>query len=199
MDCSDAELLAGLSTERDMFAEFYRRHFDRVMAFAVRRVQRPEDAADLTQAIFLAVIESADRFDSRRGTPVGWLYGIAHNAVASWRRSQARSAEVHIRLTARRHLVPDEYAILDDRIAAARLGDEVAAAMAELPESQRLVLELVAHDGLTSSQAAEALGILPPTARMRLARARRAVRHSLSPPASSVASIPLVVKGDTRP
>jgi DNA-directed RNA polymerase specialized sigma24 family protein len=52
--------------------------------------------------------------------------------------------------------------------------------LARLPAGERAVMELVALDGLTPTEAAEALGILPPAARMRLARARRRLREGLA-------------------
>lgn len=184
MACSDAELLAGLGSDPVKFGAFYRRHVDKMLAFVVRRVSSPEDAADLTQAIFVAVIESADRFDAVRGSPIGWLYGVARNTVAGWRRQQSRRTHAMARLGGHRLLVPDEYEALEDRIALAHRGAEIAAAMEMLPDSQRLLLELVSDHGLTTPQAAEALGISGATARMRLSRARRTVRRCLSPPSS---------------
>ena len=184
MDCSDTELLVGLGTDPVRFGEFYRRHFDKMLAFVVRRVRSPEDAADLTQAIFVAVIETADRFDPARGTPIGWLYGVAQNTVAAWWRQRSRRTNAAERLGGHRLLIADEYEVLVERIAQAHGSDEVATAVRTLPDSQRLLLELVSDDGLTTPQAAQALGISNATARMRLSRARRTLQRCLSSPSS---------------
>lgn len=203
MEHSDAELLARLSTDSQMFGVFYRRHFDKILAFIVRRVLTAEDAADLTQAVFVAVIEGAERFDAQRGTPVGWLYGIANNTVAAWRRSRSRAVDAFERLIGHRLLEPDEYAVLEDRITAARASSDIAAAMQALPESQRLLLELVSSDGLTPAQAAEALGIGQANARMRLSRARRSIRQSISTSAPRTSSVEgpthLLTQGNNEP
>jgi RNA polymerase sigma-70 factor (ECF subfamily) len=47
-----------------------------------------------------------------------------------------------------------------------------------LPDGERAVLELVSVDGFTVAEAAAALGIRPVTARVRLHRARRALRST---------------------
>jgi len=64
-------------------------------------------------------------------------------------------------------------------IDAARVAPDVDDAIAELPESQRAVVHLV-RDGLSPTDAARRLAISPATARMRLSRARRTLRHSLA-------------------
>ncbi|MGH2678419.1 MAG: sigma factor-like helix-turn-helix DNA-binding protein [Actinomycetota bacterium] len=52
--------------------------------------------------------------------------------------------------------------------------------LARLPAGERAVMELAALDGLSPAEAAQALGILPAAARMRLARARRKLRDGLA-------------------
>jgi RNA polymerase sigma-70 factor (ECF subfamily) len=53
------------------------------------------------------------------------------------------------------------------------------AAVAQLPEGERAVLELVALDDLSVTEAAAVLGVRPVTARVRLHRARGALRRQL--------------------
>ena len=54
--------------------------------------------------------------------------------------------------------------------------------LAVLPESQRAVVELVAVDGLTVAEAAQALGITAGNARVRCHRARATLRNALPRP-----------------
>jgi RNA polymerase sigma-70 factor (ECF subfamily) len=69
---------------------------------------------------------------------------------------------------------------VDDDIASAidasRQAPILEEALARLTRSERDVLELVAYDGLSPTEAAVALDITPNAARLRLSRARRAVR-----------------------
>ena len=59
--------------------------------------------------------------------------------------------------------------------------------MARLSDDERAVLELIALDGLTVTDAAQVLGVQPVTARVRLHRARRTVRAYIdSEPVRSV-------------
>lgn len=59
-----------------------RAYYDEIYRFAVRQVGNKEDAMDLTQTIFLAVLRSLSAFDGRKASFRTWLYRIAaHKAV----------------------------------------------------------------------------------------------------------------------
>jgi RNA polymerase sigma-70 factor (ECF subfamily) len=61
----------------------------------------------------------------------------------------------------------------------------LASAHAALSDPLRAVLDLVALDGLTVREAAQALGISSPTARVRLHGAREALRSAGQTPSAS--------------
>ncbi|MCX5559473.1 RNA polymerase sigma factor [Streptomyces sp. NBC_00038] len=164
-----------------LFEEFYRRHVDAVMRFVARRVDDPHTAADLTAEIFLAVLDSAHSYQPRLGSETAWLYGIARNVVSSERRRVAREAERDLRISGRRLLEADDIVRLEDKLDAESPGRRVLAALARLPEGERAVMELIAVDQLTVTEAAAALGIRQVTARVRLHRARKALRAETDP------------------
>ncbi|SDU38525.1 RNA polymerase sigma factor [Amycolatopsis keratiniphila] len=166
-------------TDPAAFEAFYRAHLDMVHGFVARRVPDPWLAADLTADVFVAVIESAHTFREDRGTPTGWLFGIARNVVNSERRRTARASTADRENTGRRLLDSAEICRLEDRIGAEAEARRVYRAMDRLPESERSVLELAALDGLSLSDVAGVLGISAVTARVRLHRARRRIRDLL--------------------
>ncbi|MBL1065427.1 RNA polymerase sigma factor [Streptomyces sp. 7-21] len=163
------------------FEEFYRRHVNEVTRFVARRSEDPHDVADLTAEVFLAVIDSGHTYRKSRGSETAWLYGIARNVVSAERRRAAREARLTSRVAGRRLLEPDDISRLEDKLAAEHEGRAALAAMADLPEGERAVLELVAVDQLSIAEAAAALGIKPVTARVRLHRARKALRAAAAP------------------
>jgi RNA polymerase sigma-70 factor (ECF subfamily) len=176
---SDEDLLRVAARDVEAFAELYRRHVHRVVAFAVRRCTRPEEVPDLVAAVWLEVIDSAERFDPARGRAVPWLLGIAANLSANDARRRAREREALQRLAGRRVLDEDDYQRLEARIDAVRVAPGLRDAIDALPPGERAVVELVVLDELSPAQAAGALGIVPAAARMRLARARRKLRDAL--------------------
>jgi RNA polymerase sigma-70 factor (ECF subfamily) len=166
-DASDQDLVTWLGTDPAAFEEFYRRHVDAVTRLAVRRVGQPDQAADLVAEVFLAVIESADRYKPDRGEPIAWVMGIAVNLAAAQRRRRAGEARAAARISGQRLLAADDYAELEAQIDAAQAARVLHEAMARLPEGERELLALVGIDGLASAQAARALGIRTAAGRMR--------------------------------
>jgi len=161
----------------DAFEAFYRRHVRAVSGFVARRVCDPQLVDDLTTEVFLAAIEGADSYRASRGSESAWLFGIARNVLAADRRTAARRVDKLLRAGGRRPLESDDIARLEEQIDAARAARELLAAVALLPERLRAVAELVDLDGLTVTEAADALRIKPVTARVRLHRARQALRE----------------------
>lgn len=175
----DRDLLARLDRDPAAFEAFYRRHVDRITGFAVRRCDGPEEVADLVGSVFLAVIESAHRYDAARGEPISWLFGVAANQLRAQRRRSWRQRGVAVRVSGQRLLEADDVARLEERIDAERLGDEVRRAIARLPRGERAVFELVSREGLTAAQAGAALGVSAAAVRVRLSRARAKLRRDL--------------------
>ena len=177
---TDEELLRTARSDPRAFEELYRRHVGKVVSFAARRCATPSEVPDLVGAVWLEVIASAETFDPRRGRAVPWLLGIAANLSASEARRRAREREAAGRLGGQKVLDEEDHARLEQAIDAAAVGSHLRDALAMLPQGQRSLVELLALDGLTLREAAEALGILPTAARMRLTRARRQLRGLLS-------------------
>jgi RNA polymerase sigma-70 factor (ECF subfamily) len=167
-----------IRTDPEALDAFYREHVDAVQRFVARRVSSPELAADLTADIFVAAMESVDRYRADRGTASAWLYGIARHVVwAEYRRAdRQRSAPV---IAGSALLDGEDVADILARIDAAASARELYRAMDALPESERAVLELVAVDELPVGEAADALGIGKVAARVRLHRARRRMKEQL--------------------
>ncbi len=180
------------ASDPDAFERFYREHFEAVQRFVARRVDDPAVAADLTADVFVAVIESASRYEPSRGEPVAWLFGIARNVVSGEHRRNARELRMAARIRGRDLADADDLAGLSERLDAESAGRALHREMAHLPAGERAVLELVALDGLTAGEAARALGISSVAARVRLHRARRSLHDRLAVPPRSITDLPEV-------
>jgi RNA polymerase sigma-70 factor (ECF subfamily) len=97
---TDEELLAATLGRPDAFAAFYGRHLGAVLALLLHRTRGREATADLTAEVFAAALEK-----SRDAEPParGWLFGIAHRALAeSGRRGRVEDgARRRLRMPAR--------------------------------------------------------------------------------------------------
>ncbi len=172
----DQEEPADPLTRTQAFEDFYLRHFDMMTRFVARRIANPHTVADLTAEIFLAALHSRRTYRPGRGSETGWLYGVARNvllpndAAASARRAPSNGSSRAGCWTAT--ISPT----LPTRIDAEEPARRALSAMADLPEGERALLELVVIDQLTVAEAAQALNLWVGTARVRLHRTRRTLR-----------------------
>jgi RNA polymerase sigma-70 factor (ECF subfamily) len=177
-----------IGEDAEAFEAFYREHVDAVLRYATRRTDDPHDAADLVADVFLAAIRSAEGYRPELGSPLAWLYGIARNLVAAERRRAARAFAAEAKIAGNRLLDQDDIARIEERIDAERSSRSLLERMADLPESQRAVLELTAIDGLSPAETAKVLGISAVAVRVRLHRARRALASEMEPEAPQLFS-----------
>lgn len=181
---TDIDGVAAIGRDPDALEEFYRAHVEAVQRFVARRVEGPEDAADLTAEVFLAAIRASRDYRGDAAVPLAWLYGIARRVVAGHHRSSARALRTARRIDARELLDDDSTDRIVARIDSERSAREAYRSLAALPERQRAVVELVALDGLSLTDAATALGISAGNARVLYHRARRRLARTLSLPDS---------------
>ncbi len=174
--------VAAIGRDPDALETFYREHLEAVQRFVARRVESPEDAADLTAEVFLAAIRASRAYRGEAAVPRAWLYGIARRVVAGHHRSSARAVRVERRIDARELLDDDATDRIVARLDSQRAARAVYRSLAALPERQRAVVELVAVDGLSLTEAAAALGISAGNARVRYHRARGRLAESLARP-----------------
>ena len=165
-----------IGTDPAAFTEFYRAHVDEVTKFVARRVADPQLVADVTAEVFVAVIEAAPRYRGSCGGPRTWLYGIARNVIAAEFRRSVREQRAESLVAGRRLLDANDVDRLMEKIDAFRQVRKLLVELRALPEGERAVLELVSVDGLSVAEAAAVLNIGQVAARVRLHRARRALR-----------------------
>jgi RNA polymerase sigma-70 factor (ECF subfamily) len=177
----DPHQIRSIGTDPDVFESFYREHIEFVRRFIARRVHDPHTAADLTADVFLAVIDSARSYQPTSDSPLPWLVGIARNIIAGEARRTMRKRRADMHLAALPELDDGSLSNIAERLDAERDARQLYSVLSQLPERDRALLELVALDGLSITEAAQALGIKPGTARMRLHRARTKAQSLWSP------------------
>ncbi|MBI4236399.1 MAG: sigma-70 family RNA polymerase sigma factor [Chloroflexi bacterium] len=79
--------------EEAAFSRLYEVYFHRVYRFVALRVDTPADAEDITEDVFLRMLESIGSFRRREAPFVAWIMRIAHNRVVDyWRRARTRTS-----------------------------------------------------------------------------------------------------------
>jgi RNA polymerase sigma-70 factor (ECF subfamily) len=186
---AEAELLAGLQAGDDAaYARLVRTHAGRMLAVA-RRMLRDEDAAeDVVQDAFISAFKAIDRFkgDSKLST---WLHRIVVNAALMRIRARSRRSESSIEdllprfLEDGHHVVsPEEWKhSAHELLEREATRGKVRELIDQLPDDYRTVLVMRDIEELDTRETAELLGITPNAAKIRLHRARLALRELLDP------------------
>jgi len=170
---SDALLAARLAAGDDhALAEVFDRLGSAVYGAALRVLGNGAAAQDVVQDVFVELWSHPGRYDPAAGTLRTFLMVQARHRAVDVVRSELRRIarqERHHQLTpGQRPPSPC------DEVTAAEAASAVRAAVRELPDSQRRVVELAYFGGLTCREVALAAGIPEGTAksRLRLALAR---------------------------
>jgi RNA polymerase sigma-70 factor, ECF subfamily len=132
-----------------------------------------EDADDAAQEGFLSAWQAISRYDARRAFRP-WLMQIVVNAARDLRRRRrVRSTEPLETVAAAARDNPARSAGTSD------LGERLRAALATLPERQRLAVVLFDAEGYAQAEIAALLGIPEGTVKSDVFHGRRALRKVL--------------------
>lgn len=143
-------------------------------------LRNPEEAADLTQEVFLKVFANIEQFNSIYRFKT-WLYRIAANAAVD-RRRRARHQPVRA--------IPDDesdgVAVLpssdpgpDDLLQEKETRQRLESALERMPESYRSVLLLRFQSELRYDEIAAATGLPLGTVKNRIHRAREMLKREV--------------------
>jgi RNA polymerase sigma-70 factor (ECF subfamily) len=157
------------------FRALYADAYADVLRFAQRRVQRSH-AEDVTADAFLVAWRRLDDAPTKPGDARAWLFGIARHCLLNTLRGQGRRDALAVRVA--ETVPPARLADGPDADPVAERIDLVAA-WRRLSETDQEALSLTVFEDLTSPQAARVLDITPTSYRLRLFRARRALRRQL--------------------
>ncbi|MBG0564272.1 RNA polymerase sigma factor [Actinoplanes aureus] len=170
------------------FRALYADNHADVLRFARRRVH-PSHAEDVVADAFLVAWRRLEEAPPRAGDARAWLFGIARNCLLNTNRGLGRQDTLAVRIA--EAAPPAETGAAEDEAAAQRL--DLAAAWKRLTAGEQEALALTVFDNLTSPQAGRVLGITAASYRLRLLRARRALRGHLhqaeTSPAGSLAAL----------
>jgi len=188
-DVEETRLLERLRARDDeAFEELVRRFGGRLLATARHLLPRTEDAQDAVQEAFLSAFRCLDRF--RGGCRLStWLHRIVVNAALMKLRGASRRPETPIEDYLPRfdetghHAAPvGEWTVSPEGALLSReTSERVRAAIENLPVSYRAVLVLRDIEELSTEETAEVLSLTRTAVKVRLHRARLALRTLLVP------------------
>jgi RNA polymerase sigma-70 factor (ECF subfamily) len=168
------------------FETLVRMYTPRLLAVARRMLGNDEDARDAVQDGFLNAFRAMDRFEGQSKLST-WLHRIVVNAALMKLRTRRRKPEESLEPLLPAFVEDGHHAEqfsawsepADKLAERAEIGETVREAIRSLPDSYREVLVLRDIEELNTDETAQALGISPNAVKIRLHRARQALRTVL--------------------
>jgi RNA polymerase sigma-70 factor (ECF subfamily) len=153
----------------EAWAELYRAAYARLVAFAHHRLGDVDDARDAVSETMARAVGQLARFQGDEAGFTPWLFGILRHVVADVHRSRAR---------AHKHARPEVVEVPDAAEALLLQADHalVREAFGRLGPAEQELLALRVVGGLSSQEAAAALGCTPGSVRMAQMRALTKLR-----------------------
>ncbi|HET7433655.1 MAG TPA: sigma-70 family RNA polymerase sigma factor [Thermoanaerobaculia bacterium] len=163
------------------FEALYDRYSSTIYALLLRILNSPDDAQEVLQETFVKAWTNAKMFDAVRGSEVAWLISIGRSrAIDRLRSRRLRSdrendagREISIHSSFVENTTGADVAVQSQERAAVR------SALADLPEAQRIALELAYFEGLSQSEIAIKLGEPLGTVKTRMQLGMKKLRDRL--------------------
>ena len=175
-ESDDALATAFAAHERWAFDEAYRRYVPLLYSAAYQVLGNADDAADCVHDALARVWRSTDAYSRTRGQVRSFLVVCVRNAAISRVRAQNRRRHLAVRLAAE----PHEHAEIPQSDPVER--DRLRAALAALPQEQRVPLQLAYFEGKTHTEIAGELREPLGTVKSRIAGGLRKLAGALAPP-----------------
>ena len=170
--------------DEDACARLVTDHQRMVYQLGLHLLGDPQEAADLSQEVFLRIFRTLAQFRGQ-STLRTWIYRIVVNQASNrqrWWRRRKRGQQVPLEEhTAAHGELPESrsYAMPDQVLQQRETAGRVWNALDKLPFDQRAVIVLREIDGLSYEEIATSLGVAVGTVKSRLARARGNLRDAL--------------------
>lgn len=173
------------SGDPQALAALFEAYADRIYRLALSLLHDPSAAEDIVQETFVSAITHLDRFEGRSSLGT-WLYRVGYNASLDWLRRRKDEPLPPDEPGDESDAVPLPRSLVEwtltpeSRQAEGEMAAELDRAIGELSEGLRLVFLLRDVDELSTQETAEALGLTEGAVKVRLHRARLALREKLS-------------------
>lgn len=173
-EASDEELLEKVRRgDPGGASELFARYSRPLYRFTARMTRSDAEAEEVTQEVFLKMIERVEQYDGRARV-ASWLFAIAANACRDRFRQSRRGVVVPLEAVAER---PDTEESVDERLLASERRTLVRRALGSLSEEQRAALVLARYHGLPYAEIARVLSISEGAVKTRIFRAMETLKR----------------------
>ena len=186
----DTQLVARLKRrDKSALEDMIQLHGAKMYGVALQFMRNENDAREVMQDALVSVWNKIGSFEGKSAF-TSWLYRVTANAaLMSLRKRKRHENDISLDTTANDDddlplpalRLRDKSPLPDNVALTGELGEQVRAAIDQLPEPYRVVVLLRDVEELPMTEVMEATGLSEPALKSRLHRARLALREALLP------------------
>ena len=156
----------------DAFLQLFDDHHAGLFRFACRLSGSVADAEDLVQECFLELLRPDCSYDPRRTPLRSYLFGVVRNqCIKRWRGNVKAAGPL---------TEPVDIANPESQLLRGEVGEAVAHAVRQLPDTQREILILAHYEQMSLAEIAEVMELEVTAVKSRLQRARAQLKERLA-------------------
>lgn len=182
---SDAEIMLRVKKgDREAFSLLVQRHRKPLINFIYRFTTNPGESEDLAQEVFIKVFQSASTYEVKAAFST-WLYRIATNITLNFIRDRkphwtySLDQEPDDSGKQFQFELPDGKYLAEDQLIEKEKMNKIRAALASLPENQRLAVILSKYQDLSLRETAAVLKCSETAVKSLIFRAYTTLRQKL--------------------
>lgn len=156
------------------FARLFNHFAPRVKAFLMKGGSSPDFAEECTQDVMATLWRKAHMFDGTKASVSTWIFTIARNRRIDMIRKQRRPEPEELPWG------PEQEPSAAETLALAEETDQLAEAIAALPEKQRTLIERAYFGELSHNEIAAETGLPLGTIKSRIRLALDRLRHAMT-------------------
>lgn len=164
--------------QTEVLGILYDRHAGLVYGIALKTLDNPQEAEDLTQDIFLNLAKST-AYDPRRGSLRTFLAILTRSRAIDRIRSRSSARSVLERFQASSH-TETSFGSPFEQVFQHEQSQKVQMALTQLPDSEQQLLRMAYYDGYSQSEIAKQLNIPLGTVKTRTRRSLLRLRQTLT-------------------
>lgn len=155
------------------FRDFVRAHQNKIFRFAMRLMQREEEAKDIVQDVLIKIWDKRGEIDKIDNLD-GWMFTVTRNLCID--RIRARKSHLDINTQVQ---VADKQDNPHETTSKSQLMNLIKKLINEMPEKQKLVIHLRDIEGLSYDEIAQACSIPLAQVKVNLHRARLSLKEKI--------------------
>ena len=155
------------------FRDFVRAHQNKIFRFAMRLMQREEEAKDIVQDVLIKFWDKRGDLDKIDNLD-GWMFTVTRNLCID--RIRARKSHLDINTQVQ---VADKQDNPHETTSKSQLMNLIKKLINEMPEKQKLVIHLRDIEGLSYDEIAQACSIPLAQVKVNLHRARLSLKEKI--------------------